>query len=937
MQKVTDPALLAQLNGGQTPAPTPRRGTVPEMVVAPRPKVVSPQEAERLGMERTRLGMSIEDQARQNQAATLSATKSQLEIDKALRDAAAGPVADAREGEANNAAYAARARKALDEYNTLEQALGGPRSFVGGMVAAIPGGETLLRAMPDAIGDNPDRRASERAKLDFVNLVLRSDSGAAVPEQEVERGLKTYFPQPGESDPSVIEAYRSAREAAVEGLTMKAGRLGPTLQGGSGPNTLPTAAGAKDDPGVATAGVQDAGKGGLSPIPEFRGMADDVKALLQRGSSADEIIQYVSKRHADAGRPPPNEERLAFIRDVVADRQRNPNAPAGALAQNWQLLEMQENPDVGGTALGSLADTGVGAGIIGAADVVTGGFLDELAGALGGNTDNARAVLEGSAAERPVSTFAGNIAGGAMLPVGRGAQTAKGMAKIGAGYGGVYGAGSAEGGLDDRAAGAVAGGLLGGVTGYGASRLLSPSGVKTQRQAERAGLLADFTDQGIDALPANVGGAPTRVATSGAGQAILSSGSIRNAVGRQSDQFGEAVTRAADSAGGAVPVDEAGQLARTAAERFSKKTSQRGSTLYDRAERAAGDVKIVPQQAIAEIDAKIARLTQSPDEGAATMARELEAFKGRLQEGVSIVGLRDARTRLSQGVYDGKLRSGADQKAYRDILGKVADDIETGLRAEGKEKVAGMFKTADKYWTERVQYIDEVLEPIVGKNRSGEQVMQSIESMAAGKGGGVQRLSKLMQSLSDKERGEIQGTVITRMGRATKGNQDDTGEAFSASTFLTNWNGMSSKGKAAMFGDGDLRQSLDQIARVASNMKDVSRYTNTSNTAGALTYQAMISGAAGLVSLPTAIMTGAGQYLTGKMLASPKFAAWLAKAPRNATPQQARAYTDRLRNVATAEPVIASDVGKFAQFLNAANDTSPNVAVAAPEGQQEND
>jgi hypothetical protein len=340
---------------------------------------------------------------------------------------------------------------------------------------------------------------------------------------------------------------------------------------------------------------------------------------------------------------------------------------------------------------------------------------------------------------------------------------------------------------------------------------------------------------------------------------------------------------------------------------------------------------------MAEIDAKIARLSQSPDPSAATMVKELQTLKGKLGEGVSIVGLRDTRTRLSQGLYDGKLRSTADQKIYRDILGKVSDDIEAGLVQAGKPKTAKMFRTADDYWTQRVEYIDEILEPIVGKGRSGEAILQSVESMATGKGGGVARLSGLMQSLSNEERGQIQATIIDRLGKATKGAQNAEGDAFSANTFLTNWNALSAKGKAAMFGNGDLRKSLDQLARVADNMKQVSRYTNTSNTGGAIGWQAFLSTAtAGVANIPTAILAGGAQYITGRMLASPKFAAWLARAPKNATPAQARAYMGRLKSIATAEPVIASDVGRFAQFMNAANDVSPGVAVASPEGQNEN-
>lgn len=941
MQKVTDPALLSQLNGG-TAAPAPQT-SAPGVIVG-RPKAPDPYRVEQ---DRINNAQEAERLRLAQENAELGRQKDQLAIDKARRDAEAGPIADAREGEANNLAFLGRAESALNEYNTLEKKLGGPRSWVGGAIAGLPGGQDLLRGLPDSVGDSADRRNAERAKRDFAMNILRSDSGANAPEPEVDRLVSVYFPPAGETDPAVLESYRIAREKALEGVRAKSGRLSAQAgqaapadnqqQAAASGVALPNAALGDPDPGPTVNGVQDAGTGGMRAIPELRGMSEEIKALIQQGAPADQIVAYANKRSADAGYGQIAPEQAQFISDVVAAHQQRPDVPVGSLGTNWQQLEMIEAGDTGGTVLGGLADSAPGAAAIGAADVVTAGYLDEIAGALGGNTDNARAVMKYSQQERPVSTFAGQLAGGAILPVGRAGSVAS-LAKNAGAYGAAYGSGSAEGNIGDRLTGAAIGGAVGAVTGglvgKGQNALVGRGAATTARQTERNALLQDFKDQGVTALPANVGGAPTRVATSGAGQAFFSSGSIRNALEQQTDEFGGAIANNAAKAGSVLPADEAGMLARTAGERFSKETSQRGSRLYERAFEEAGDVKITPQSAIAEIDAKIARLSQSPDPAAAKLVKDLETFKGKLAKGVSVVGLRDARTRLSQGVYDGGLRSSADQQVYRDVLGKVSDDIERGLRDAGKDRSANMFRTADKYWSERVDYIDSVLEPIISKSRSGEDILASVESMATGKKGGVDRLRGLMRSLSDEERGNVQATIIDRLGKANKGQQNAEGDAFSAATFLTNWNGMSQKGKAAMFGNSELRQSLDQIARVAGSMKDASKYTNTSNTAGALGWQVGVSaGTAGLTNLPTAILAAGGQYLTGKLLASPKFAAWLARAPRNPTASAQRAYVSRLKNIAATEPAVAADVNRFAQFLNAANDVSPTRAAA--EGQQE--
>jgi hypothetical protein len=124
---------------------------------------------------------------------------------------------------------------------------------------------------------------------------------------------------------------------------------------------------------------------------------------------------------------------------------------------------------------------------------LTFGFADELeAGTLGKildyDVDDIRKSLEEFREEAPVASFASEI-GGALLPslaaglVTGGTGTAAGLtataaratpslgrtiaktSAIGAGYGGLYGAGTAEGGIGERAVGAGTGALVGAVTG----------------------------------------------------------------------------------------------------------------------------------------------------------------------------------------------------------------------------------------------------------------------------------------------------------------------------------------------------------------------------------------------------------------------------------------------------------------------------------------
>ena len=62
----------------------------------------------------------------------------------------------------------------------------------------------------------------EQAQRNFLNAVLRQESGAAINPSEFDNGKKQYFPQPGD-EPGVIEQKRLNRLAAIQGFEVSAG------------------------------------------------------------------------------------------------------------------------------------------------------------------------------------------------------------------------------------------------------------------------------------------------------------------------------------------------------------------------------------------------------------------------------------------------------------------------------------------------------------------------------------------------------------------------------------------------------------------------------------------------------------------------------------------------------------------------------------------
>lgn len=61
-----------------------------------------------------------------------------------------------------------------------------------------------------------------QAKRDFVNAVLRQESGAVISDEEFANADKQYFPQPGDG-PEVIAQKRANRENALKGFRIRSG------------------------------------------------------------------------------------------------------------------------------------------------------------------------------------------------------------------------------------------------------------------------------------------------------------------------------------------------------------------------------------------------------------------------------------------------------------------------------------------------------------------------------------------------------------------------------------------------------------------------------------------------------------------------------------------------------------------------------------------
>jgi hypothetical protein len=96
-----------------------------------------------------------------------------------------------------------------------------------------------LGAATNTLALSAQDQQAEQAQRDFINAVLRQESGAAIGASEFDNARKQYFPQPGDSQ-EVVRQKAANRKTAINGLQRSAG---PSYKA---PKNIP-AAGAVED------------------------------------------------------------------------------------------------------------------------------------------------------------------------------------------------------------------------------------------------------------------------------------------------------------------------------------------------------------------------------------------------------------------------------------------------------------------------------------------------------------------------------------------------------------------------------------------------------------------------------------------------------------------------------------------------------------------
>lgn len=278
-----------------------------------------------------------------------------------------------------------------------------------------------------------------------------------------------------------------------------------------------------------------------------------------------------------------------------------------------------------------------------------------------------------------------------------------------------------------------------------------------------------------------------------------------------------------------------------------------------------------------------------------SQAAEIEQTLGDLTAAAQASGgrlpyeaVKKLRTLVGQELQDAGLMSNFPRSKFKALYAALSEDL-SGAAKEAGPAATAAYNRANLYTRAGMKRVEDI-ESVIDRAGGPEKVFQA--AMAGTRDGGS-TLRAVMQSLPEEGQKAVTGAVIKRMGLANPNAQDATGEAFSAATFLTNWNKVSPEAKRALFDryGKDFSRDVDRIARVADNVKSGSQVfanpSGTANRAAAMTYGAALVGSLFTGGTTGLVASGLGANVAARWLTNPKTVQMLARAttlPESAVP-----------------------------------------------------
>lgn len=424
-----------------------------------------------------------------------------------------------------------------------------------------------------------------------------------------------------------------------------------------------------------------------------------------------------------------------------------------------------------------------------------------------------------------------------------------------------------------EAAGEVSLGIAGEFGGRVVGALAQPLKKPLVQGAEltKTKILEAFDAMGVKPTLATVSpekAIPSRL-QAGLSQNIISAEQIENIAKEQIDQTNKAINKVIADIGPARTTAGAGETIQKAAIKASQRFKSLQQEVYEDAFDRIGRETPTEVKNIIDLRKDIAnKISKAPETLTplyGKMLNELDAIirdsgsveqviktglldefgnpisraVSRKGEGIEFETLRQIRTAVGKRMKEPNLvDSGALVQTQLDMIySALTLDISEAAAKAGPE-AAQKLKVADRATRMFMNTSAKTLEKIHrfdGEERAFKYVLNNVKD-------GASRLRRLKNNFTPEEWDVVAASTLRRLGNPM---EDGT---FTLSTFLTNYKQLAPETKKTLLGGnryGEVRKSLDNLVIVLEQLKDVEKYSNASNTAGATHVIYLISSVGG--------------------------------------------------------------------------------------------
>ena len=413
----------------------------------------------------------------------------------------------------------------------------------------------------------------------------------------------------------------------------------------------------------------------------------------------------------------------------------------------------------------------------------------------------------------------------------------------------------------------------------------------------RLGALPD--KQAAAQAASRIGVTPT-LGMQGRGSALLeaglekvpfTTGRVAQAADRTSDQMSDVLDRATAKVGDATTNVAAGEAAQRGADAFVSNFQNKSTKLFNAVDDKIGfKTNVQAPNALNTVKELTKYASQYPEISSFLNRPKFQSLMNSLQKETQLLNekgkpfqilntvpyelLKDLRSNIGRSI--GKMNgpmSDLPEAELKRLYSSLTDDMRLAAEAAGPDAVKA-FERANKFYRAGQARIDNVIKDVANA-KSPEIAYNKIVGMTLDNSprGSVKALTQLKKSLPKEEWSTVSSTILKKLGDTSAGRAGAEGTtAFSASSFLTNWNKMSNPAKTVLTSGNvpqSVRRELDDLATTVARFKGAGGERNFSNTGTIITTAALTAGTIA-DALKAGIASGS-LYLSARALTNETF------------------------------------------------------------------